>query len=186
MRTFLAVPLPERLQRQLAREAGRLRPLLPGVRWVRAGTVHLTLLFLGEVAAERIPALEGLAGPACAAVPADRLPVRGMGCFPERGPVRVLWVGVEDVRGTLTRLRDALGQCARSLQLPGPEGVLRPHLTLGRARRGLRRAQVQPFLDAAGAFDDLPVEQCVLFRSTLGPGGARHDPLQRFALGADA
>jgi 2'-5' RNA ligase len=184
LRAFLAVPLPEGLQLQLQQEAARLRPLLPQVRWVRKEAMHLTVLFLGEMEEERIPQLAGLAESTCRQVPVDRLKVNGMGFFPERGPVRVLWVGVTDERGTLSRLHDGLGRCAREIGLVLPDGRFRGHLTLGRARGGLPRRRAQEAVQGeAPRFDDLPVQECILFRSTLGAGGARHDALRRFALG---
>jgi 2'-5' RNA ligase len=184
LRTFLAVPLPGALQRQLQDEITRLRPLLPKVRWVRPGSMHLTLLFLGEVDPDQVPRLAQLVGSACRQVTAASVPVRGLGWFPERGPVRVLWVGLDDTDGVLGRLRGLLDGCTRQLDLPGADGTFQPHLTLGRARARLRRGEVRAILEQeAVEFEDLPVEECILFRSTLGAGGARHDPLHRFPLG---
>ena len=49
MRLFIALNLPGELKARLAAEVlGPLRARLPGVRWVREETLHVTLLFLGE------------------------------------------------------------------------------------------------------------------------------------------
>ena len=187
MRVFLAVPLTQRLLRQLEQEKARLQPELPDVRWVRPGTLHLTLVFLGEVAEADVQVLRSLAESECRGVAAGNIAISGRGCFPERGRVRVLWVGVEDVQGTLLALRQALLGCVRRLDLPEPDGTFHPHLTLGRARRGLPRAMVRRALEGGDPLDlgDMPVTECVLFRSTLGCGGARHEVLQRFRLGEE-
>jgi 2'-5' RNA ligase len=61
------------------------------VRWVKRDQMHLTLVFLGEVRDDRVPAV-------CDAVKraADRsepfeMAVTGSGCFPPAGRVRVVW-----------------------------------------------------------------------------------------------
>ncbi len=185
MRVFLAVPLTQSLLEQLEQEAARLRSELPDVRWVRPGTLHLTLVFLGEVAEANVEVLRSLAESECRGVAVGHVAIAGRGCFPERGRVRVLWVGVEDVQGTLAALRQVLLDCVHRLGLPQPDGTFHPHLTLGRARRALPRAMVRRALEGGGALDlgDMPVNECVLFRSTLASGGARHEVLQRFPLG---
>jgi 2'-5' RNA ligase len=187
LRVFLAVPLTQDVHRQLEQEKARLQPVLPDVRWVRSGTLHLTLVFLGEVAEAEVELLRSLAHSASRRVAAGRMAIKGRGCFPERGRVRVVWVGVEDVRGTLQVLRQALLACVRRLGLPEPDGTFRPHLTLGRSRRGLPRALVRRGLDAGHALDlgEMAVTECVLVRSTLESGGARHDVVQRFPLGEE-
>ena len=187
MRVFVAVPLTQRLLRQLEQEKARLQPELPDVRWVRPGTLHLTLVFLGEVAEADVQVLRSLAESECRGVAVGNIAIAGRGCFPERGRVRVLWVGVEDVQGTLRALRQALLGCVRRLDLPEPDGRFHPHLTLGRARRGLPRAMVRRALESGDPLDlgEMPVTECVLFLSTLGCGGARHEVLQRFPLGEE-
>jgi len=187
LRLFLAVPLTQALQIQLQQEKARLQPQLPDVRWARAGTLHLTLVFLGEVAEPDVGALRSMAESVCRGTTAGKIAVRDRGCFPERGPVRVLWVGVQDLQGTLIALRRAFLAGVARLGLPQPQGTFRPHLTLGRARRGLPRDEVCRVLEGADELDlgEMTLTECVLFRSTLGDGGARHDPVQRLPLGKE-
>ncbi len=59
----MAVELPEALRSRLADLQDALRGIPLPVRWARPDGVHLTLKFLGEVAADRLPAVESaLAG----------------------------------------------------------------------------------------------------------------------------
>jgi 2'-5' RNA ligase len=187
MRTFLAVELPDQVRRGLAAEQTRLRRHLPRVRWVRPETLHLTLLFLGEIAGDTARHLEGEGRTICGRVPRGAARVKGRGCYPARGKARVLWVGVEeDEAATLGTLYRALSDGARGMGLELEERPFSPHLTLGRAREPLARGRVEEAFTAGGALDlgELPVTECVLFRSHLGPGGARHEPLARMQLGS--
>jgi 2'-5' RNA ligase len=187
MRIFLAVELPDEIRRGLMAEQVRLGKLLRGVRWARPETLHLTLLFLGEISGETVPELEARGGAACSEVPRGSARVAGHGCYPTRGRARVLWAGVrDDAAATLGGLHGALTGVARDLGLAVEERPFSPHLTLGRAREPLARRRVEEAFAVGGGLDlgELPVTECVLFRSHLGPGGARHEPLARLVLGS--
>src|SRR5439155_22126101 len=93
IRLFVAIRMPAKVQRALAAEQRRLAAAGVGLRWVRPESIHLTLVFLGNVAAERVPAIEAAMQAAAAEAPPLRLAVRGLGCFPPRGAPRVLWAG---------------------------------------------------------------------------------------------
>ena len=74
MRLFVAFEIPEPVRREVRRRMAGPRERLPRARWVDPDVLHLTLLFLGEVAPERVAALAGRLGLAFAAHPA--LPLR--------------------------------------------------------------------------------------------------------------
>ena len=48
-RVFIAIAVPEPLERELARLQAELAPAVPGCRWASALPFHLTLAFLGDV-----------------------------------------------------------------------------------------------------------------------------------------
>ena len=49
MRLFVALDIDEAIQQRLDDYVRTLQPRLPGVRFVRSNTYHVTLKFLGEV-----------------------------------------------------------------------------------------------------------------------------------------
>jgi len=183
MRLFLALDLPAGPRSDLARLAAGIEGL-PGWRWVRPEGWHVTLRFLGEVAAEAVAA----AAPAWerAASMAEPFSVRlaGLGCFPPRGAPRILWAGVEETGGggELARLAREVELAARGLGLGAePDRPFRAHVTLGRARPGARPARPGEI----GLVDGVAgrVEHLGLYESRLDPRGARYTALLRFALG---
>ena len=95
MRLFVAIEIPEPVCREVKRRVAGLRDRLPRARWVDPEVLHLTLLFLGEVAAERVEGLATALRAAFAPVPPLGLRLRGAGTFPPGRPARVAWVGVE-------------------------------------------------------------------------------------------
>jgi 2'-5' RNA ligase len=188
MRLFVAADLPAGLRTRLRDLQHDLRGLRSEVRWVEAEGIHLTFAFLGAVAAERMAAVQGAIAAAAGDAPAHfRLRATGVGAFPDRGPLRVVWVGIEGDRAAAERLKGALEQHLASCGF-APEGRdFRPHLTLGRVRRE-RGREDRSFLERHRSVDlgEFPVEEMILFESRLGPQGARYEALARYPLGRAA
>ncbi|MGY1600899.1 RNA 2',3'-cyclic phosphodiesterase [Geodermatophilus sp. SYSU D00815] len=166
---FFAVdPSPE-ARAHLAAAVAPLRGAPGEPRWTAPERWHLTLLFLGDVPAGKVPALVEAAGPAVAAAAPMTLRVAGVGRFGSRRRPQVAWAGLAgDVRG-LTALAGRLAGVARSLRLAVEERPYEPHLTLGRWRPG-RPADGSVVDRLAGyAGPDWPVTEVLLLRSHLGP-----------------
>jgi 2'-5' RNA ligase len=178
VRLFIAIDLPG----EIAAEVRGLCQGLPGVRWTNPAQLHLTLRFLGEVAEEAVAPmrsrLEGVARAPFA------LQLLGVGVFPrKRRPARVLWSGVSPAEPTVA-LKDAID----GVLGPDPEAAERgfsPHLTLARLRED-PRAALDRYLQERAAFTGTvwTVDAFHLYRSILGPDGARHEVLQRYPLRA--
>jgi 2'-5' RNA ligase len=86
--------------------------------------------------------------------------------------------------GPEPQLRALAGAVERAVVQAGFEAEtrpFRPHLTLGRARRG-KSAPVTGSVTPPG--ESRVVDEIVLFRSQLARSGATHTPLERIAVGA--
>ncbi|MGH2628651.1 MAG: RNA 2',3'-cyclic phosphodiesterase, partial [Anaerolineales bacterium] len=147
------------------------------VRWVRPENVHLTLAFLGDLPAERIPEVQRVVEPAAAETPPLHLSVGGLGAFPRPQAPRVIWIGVQESSGRLEILEDRLEDGLRRLGWEPPEEPFRPHLTLGRVRRGAPRPDVERLVASlqsasAGEIGSMIAPEAALFRSDLTPDGA--------------
>lgn len=175
IRAFLGLDLPDDIRSALAVQ----QFLLPLPRRVEPALMHLTLVFLGEVAE---PALEA-AHEAFAALKAAPFPLalQGLGLFGGARP-KVAWAGVAP-SDPLIRLQARAGHAARAVGLAPEHRRFTPHVTLGRfpppafaQAAALERAVAEtPF--AAGPWQ---VEEMVLWQSRLSPKGPRYDPLARY------
>jgi len=176
MRLFIAIELPTGLKTEL----GRLRAVIPGVRWVPAEQIHLTLAFLGEVddaAAGRLTAqLAAIRGDAF------ELSFGGIGCFPDRQRPRVVWLGVKPEPGLL-RLATAVQQNSLSAGILLEERPFSPHITLARLKFPAT-AELRTFLDQQHRIILKPfaVREFTLFQSNLTSQGAVHSPIRSFPL----
>lgn len=188
LRLFVAIELPPEVRQALARVQDDLRGRdLGKLRWVRPEAIHLTLKFLGETPAEKVPAIGDAMAGAVQGVPAHELHLTSTGTFGGRSP-RVLWVGlVGDLDVALDLQQRIDGELAK-IGFPREARAFSPHLTLARVRPETAREMAAPI---AAAIREVRVVQAVirvreisLMRSTLGPGGATYQRLASFPLGA--
>lgn len=188
-RLFVAVALPREVKAALAVHRAELEPGLPTLRWVRPEGIHLTLKFLGDVPTERLNDVRGALS-RCVEDQAGaliRLETAGVGVFPNPRAPRVLWVGFDQVSDRLYHLQRCVEEAAKGLGFPPERRPFRPHLTVGRFRRQLRRVEREWLAscltrDAERTFGGLTVSRLSLFRSTLLPGGARYDEVGGWPL----
>src|SRR5271169_1928707 len=98
MRLFVALEIPATTREALAALTARLAPACRGARWSRPEGMHLTLKFIGEVAAAQAARIrEGLR--AVCGLAALEVAFRGVGFFPNQRHPRVFWSGVESGPG---------------------------------------------------------------------------------------
>jgi len=184
MRAFLAVELPDPARRAVVELVRRLRgrPGGEGVRWARPETLHVTLRFLGDdVAPEATGDLARRVGAEVAEIAPFELRLGPVRPFPSPRRPRVVALDVEPPE-PLAGLAAAVERGVAAAGLPPEARPFRGHLTLGR----LRGRRFPDASDLATPPTPIPVRGVVLFRSELGPDGARHTPLEQIPLGGDA
>jgi 2'-5' RNA ligase len=187
LRLFLAVELPGEVREAAAAHAARLRRYT-GVRasWPRPESLHLTLKFLGDVEGARVESLSSVATAAAAGLDPFILTIEGAGTFPPRGNARVLWLGVRDEAGQLSRLQLRLDNECAAHGFPRESKPYKPHLTLARLRAFQPPELVAALSDehrrARFGPHTFRVSEFVLMRSELGPGGSRYTPLSRHSF----
>lgn len=181
MRLFTAVEVSAEANAELRQVQASLRGALSAGRWTAPENFHLTLHFLGEVADERLGALDETLASALVGERSFDLSLGPLGVFPRHGPVRVLWAGIEGDVSRLCPLEDRLRQGLLSLSLLRPDGRFSPHVTLVREPRA--EASVR---DIARGVAVRPVAwrvaRLVLFRSVQTPTGSAYSVVNAYSL----
>ncbi len=131
-RSFIAIPVPGEVQQAIVNLQKKLRRMLSQVRWTKPDGMHLTLKFLGDVEDQRLNQIEKALNEVTSCQQAFQLHVKGIGCFPPHGAPRVIWVGLQDETGNLTRLQVAVEEAMERLSFSRERRGYTPHLTLGR------------------------------------------------------
>ena len=190
IRAFVAVNLPPEVEAEVERFQSELKSSLRGdqVRWTPLEQIHLTLRFLGNIAAGSVPDLEAALRRACAGVTQFELAAEGFGQFPEGTRPRILWVGVKGESDTLKTL---VGRVVAETQAWGEreDKPFHPHLTIGRVKatqpRELRQLSEELRRVKAPCFGQWRVTQVDLMQSELSPSGAVHTCIAAIPLGED-
>jgi 2'-5' RNA ligase len=160
-RLFIALWPTPAIRRALCAEQSRwLWP--PGAAVTPADKLHLTLHFIGNVPALRVPeVIQGLN----VAVPRLALTLDTSECWPNRCAV----LSPSRWPASLAALHGALAHALRALALPVEPRPWRPHVTLARRAAGAAPPAQPPSLH-------WPVHGFVLVRSRAG----RYSPIARY------
>jgi 2'-5' RNA ligase len=171
MRIFVGLPLPVELASLLAERAGGL--LLRNARLTPPENLHITLVFLGAVDENRLPAvLDQLSR--IQSVPVE-IRVGGLARFAHAG---VLFSEVEPTPELLA-LQTQVAQCMAACGFTPDLRAFHPHITLARSRRRMRGDLATSGTPRRAIFEPqrFVANTVNLYRSVAIPGGVRYDVL---------
>jgi 2'-5' RNA ligase len=189
-RLFIAVPLPPEpvdACRLLVEEV-RAGPLGRVPRWVHLDNLHLTVRFLGDTPSDLVPDVAHAVLDAFTGLRAFDVELAGAGMFPGPRKPRALWLGIERGADGMGALADALHGPLEPLGWPRDERPYRPHLTVARLdasapAQGIAAAAAL-VAAATGWRTGFRADRVVLYRSHLGGGPPRHEPVVEVVLPA--
>ncbi|MBU1185807.1 MAG: RNA 2',3'-cyclic phosphodiesterase [Acidobacteria bacterium] len=183
MRTFIAVEMNPDIIQSVQHVIRDLDEGNRSVRWVKAGGIHLTLKFLGDITADqatRVAAALEAIGPD---VPSFPLRIAGTGAFPPGNQPRVLWVGI-DRSEELLALVSAVEIAMARLGFPSEKRPFRPHISIGRVKDPTLLGSIPARIEAHGdrEFGQMTVRSFLFFESRLNPAGAEYSVLKEIRL----
>jgi 2'-5' RNA ligase len=170
MRLFTAVTLGSAVEARAAAGIEQLRALAPRARWVNPEGVHLTLVFLGEVAEERLAELTEALTPVSHHHAPFTLTIEGGGSFGPPSHPHVLWAGVRGDTAALEALQAEVATVLEPLGFERERRMYTAHLTLARSRdsRGEQAlGSCQRALEGEH-WGEARVEHLILFESKSG------------------
>ena len=190
MRAFFAVDLPDSLPPAVA-DAQAPFADAPGVNPVDPEQAHVTMKFLGDIAEgdPDSPTVDDVIEAGERAVDragADpfKCEISGLGVFPNREYVSVVWAGVDRGGDELVALHEALEAETTALGVDPADHEFTPHVTLARVENATGADAVRDALDTEqpeiGTFT---VDEVRLVKSTLTASGPEYDTVREFRLG---
>lgn len=185
VRTFVAVEIDEAIRQAAGKLVEELRTASAEVGWVAPHNMHLTVKFLGDVAADQIPQVCDTVAQAVAGVEPFDLEIRGVGAFPNAARPRTLWIGTGGGEAQLNLLAKRVETALVELGFAREDRPFHGHLTLGRVRRPSRAlAALTPMLKQRAdlTLGQTPIREVVVFSSQLERGGAIYEALRTASL----
>jgi 2'-5' RNA ligase len=187
IRSFIAIELPTELKQALSRLENHLKSgNQPWVKWVKPDSIHLTLKFLGNIAAATIAAITRAIEESARGIKPFRLTVKDLGVFPNLKRVQVAWVGISGEIDELSRLQKHLESNLTPLGFTPESRPFTPHLTLARLSERASADERQGFgkLIASTKFaaGDIEVKDISLMKSQLTRAGAIYTRISQVKL----
>jgi 2'-5' RNA ligase len=186
VRLFIAIDLDDAARAAIAEEQRRLKAAIGRIRapikWVRPEQMHLTLVFLGEVAETRAPGIADAISQPIAQPPFD-LAFGGIGVFPPRGAPNVLWIGAAAGHAASIELQRQIALRVEHLGIELEPRPFHPHLTLARFRDS--RPHDRTVVVAAGGdhvVAAVHIDHATLYQSKLSSQGPTYIALARATL----
>ena len=185
IRTFIAVDVSSAIRNAASRIINRLSVDTVDFNWVEKDNLHVTLNFLGDVEETEVPGVCRLVSDTVAEFGSFELSVKGLGCFPKPEKPRVMWMGIESGGEELTSLNERLSTALETMRFPRERNDYRPHLTLGRIRRGGRwnpslTLAVEKGQDLVGG--TMVVNEVVVYSSYLDRTGPTYTAMSRIEI----
>lgn len=176
MRCFIAVPIKEDLKDRIIALQKRF-PKDADIKFVEKENLHFTIKFLGDVDETLIEKVKALLKSTADVFESFDIDVAGLGCFPSKNYIRVIWVGLKEPQVFAT-LSEHIDNGLKELGFKQEQSYV-SHLTLGRVRTSRNR---ELLLQATRELENIEigamkVEEIILFRSYLSPKGPEYEEL---------
>lgn len=188
IRAFIAIALPVDIQTVLKIVQVQLQKSGQNtVKWVDPANIHLTLKFLGNIAAYQIEPVTAALQTAAKTTGPLHLGVQDTGAFPDLNRVQVIWAGLNGDLEKLTNLQKALDDNLKKLGFAPETRPFSPHLTIGRVRDTATAFEKQTLGKALSAVRiesgwGFSVETLKLMQSRLFPSGPVYSCLNSVGL----
>jgi 2'-5' RNA ligase len=188
IRAFIAIPLPESVLEQVQQIQKKLKSCKVHMAWVEPHNVHLTLIFLGDIAPGDIDRVtEAMSGAAVGIAP-FKLAAGDIGIFPDLRRPRVLWLGltgdIPKLAAFQKHLEDRLYEVSQGDWKP--EGRhFKAHLTIGRIKTKIDPDLLIRAIREVGliASDSFMADTVYLIQSRLTPSGPMYSRLKHIFIG---
>ena len=185
IRSFLAFELPYEIKNIVLDVSKDARKSLLNVKWVKVDNIHLTVVFMGNIRGEDITHIKLAVKKVCMEFGPFEISLKGSGVFPNSRRPRVLWLGLDGEIKRMSFLRDNLQKRLKDFGVEQEKRIFRPHLTLGRFRKG--GGNDFSLDDILSKYKDVESPPCrlnevVLYKSELRPEGAKYTKLESWLL----
>ncbi len=182
-RLFVAIQLDEKSREALGAYRDNRERAMPSVRWMPAGNLHVTVLFLGDTKEEEIPRISGELSAIAGGTPKFTMTF-GAPVYAPPHPLRretsrpptMVWMTVGET-GEFTRLAKGI---IGALGTPHDLKKISPHITLARFREGAVTSDPSKLGRTGLEGKGLAVDAITLMESRLTPSGAVYAQLGEF------
>ncbi|MBI4726532.1 RNA 2',3'-cyclic phosphodiesterase [candidate division TA06 bacterium] len=183
IRCFIALELPQPVQKHLAGIISRLKDPATDIKWVDPQNTHLTLKFLGEITSERLKRARETLVQQDGRHGSIRCRTGQIGVFPGWSRPHVLWLGFNKGALEISTLQNMLENNLAENGYEKETKKFTPHLTLGRVRSSSNMGKLTERINTAPLEEiEFSFGELALIKSTLTLSGPIYQPLEKIEL----
>jgi len=154
------------------------------IKTVESKNLHITFKFLGDTPVDRIDDVVSALKKACQDVSSFELSVEGVGVFPKREYVKVVWIGLKKGEVKLKELASSIDEELQKIGFSAEKRKFSSHVTVGRVKFVKDKSSFLELIDTYCdvCFSKQKISQLMLMKSTLTPSGPIYEPLGEIPL----
>jgi 2'-5' RNA ligase len=174
MRAFLGISVSDELKRKILEIQKKFSDF--DIKFVEPENLHFNLKFFREINDEQTEKLKKILEETAKKYEPFEIEIKGLGVFPSKTYIRVIWVGVKEGFNTITSMAESIQDSIESVGFLREEKFV-PHLTLGRVRTARNKEELKSLIEELEDIEigKMKVDAIRLFRSKLSQAGPVYD-----------
>ena len=135
-RIFVAIDISDEARKRVSEYSETLKRDFPDLRvgWEKNEKLHLTLKFLGDTNEKQLENLVEIVSKIAEQISDFKLQISNTDVFPSPRNPRILWLGVNDGKGSLLQISEILENECEKIGFPKEKRNFKAHLTIARLR----------------------------------------------------
>jgi 2'-5' RNA ligase len=174
MRAFLGISISDELKRKILEIQKEFSSF--DIKFVEPENLHFNLKFFREISDEQVEELKKIIEEISKEYEPFEIEINGLGVFPSKNYIRVIWVGIKEGFNTITSMAESIQDSIESIGFLREEKFV-PHLTIGRVRTARNKEELKNLIEELENIEigKMKVDAIRLFRSKLSPVGPVYD-----------
>lgn len=185
MRVFSGIKLDNNVRNEIRKLLLFLEKAKERLKIVSSNNLHITLRFLGNLSCDDVEKYSRRLSDECLKLKPFSITAKGVGFFPNKNSVRVIWAGLEE-SPELRRIHSASESAAQQIGL-APEKKFHAHITVCRVRSSIPGVFIQDIEKnfQSTLWGKIDVDEITIFESILHPDGPEYKELINIHLGGN-
>ncbi|MFH1473761.1 MAG: RNA 2',3'-cyclic phosphodiesterase [Candidatus Aenigmatarchaeota archaeon] len=181
MRAFLGISVPNVLKTRIFRVQEKFYKF--DVKLVEKENLHFNLRFFGEMEEEKINKVKVVLEKVATQFKPFEVNISGIGAFPSKNYVKVVWLGVKEGLQTFKALEEMISNSLITLGFEKDSRFV-PHLTLGRVRSGRNKNEIMALMEKLEDVEigKMKIDKINIFQSKLTPKGPVYEEVFKIEL----
>ncbi len=181
MRAFLGIPISEEIKPKILEIQRKFSKF--DIKFVEPENLHFNIKFFKEIKDEEVKKLKQILEEISEKFEPFEIVIKGLGVFPNKNYIRVIWLGVKDGYDIITSLAETIQDSIEVLGFLKEEKFI-PHLTLGRVKTGRNKNELRILIEELEDIEigKMKVDAIVLFKSKLTPKGPIYEEVFKVLL----